>query len=45
MGLPNVVLAPHSGSATRRTRTTMARMAAEDLASVLAGRDPRHRVA
>lgn len=42
--LPNVVLAPHSGSATRRTRETMARMAAEDLVAVLQGREPVHRV-
>ncbi len=42
--LDNVVLAPHSGSATRRTRETMARMAADDLVAVLQGRQPRHRV-
>ncbi len=42
--LPNVVLAPHLGSATRRTRAAMARMAALDLVAALAGRAPRHRV-
>ncbi len=42
--LPQVVLAPHSGSATRRTRQTMARMAAEGLVAVLQGRPPLHRV-
>jgi glyoxylate reductase len=44
LALPNVVLAPHSGSATRRTRGTMAVMAAADLVAVLEGRAPRHRV-
>jgi glyoxylate reductase len=42
--LDNVVLAPHSGSATHRTRDTMARMAAADLVAVLAGREPQHGV-
>ncbi|MFH1469181.1 MAG: D-glycerate dehydrogenase [Pseudomonadota bacterium] len=44
LALPNVVLAPHSGSATRRTRGTMAAMAAADLVAVLTGRAPRHPV-
>ena len=43
--LPNVVLAPHVGSATRRTRAAMARLAAQDLVAVLEGREPRHPVA
>jgi glyoxylate reductase len=42
--LPNVVLAPHSASATHRTRDAMARMAATDLVAVLEGRQPQHRV-
>ena len=42
--LDNVVLAPHSGSATHRTRDAMASMAAHDLVAVLEGRDPAHRV-
>jgi len=37
-GLPNVVLAPHAGSATRATRTAMARLCAEAIAAVLSGR-------
>ncbi len=35
--LPNVVLAPHAGSATERSRTAMARLAAEAVAAVLGG--------
>ncbi len=42
--LGNVVLAPHSGSATLRTRETMARMAARDLSSLLQGGDALHPV-
>ena len=42
--LPNVLLAPHLGSATVRTRRKMAVMAASDLVSVLTGRAPVHRV-
>jgi glyoxylate reductase len=42
--LGNVVLAPHSGSATLRTRETMARMAASDLSSLLQGGDALHPV-
>jgi glyoxylate reductase len=42
--LDNVVLAPHSASATHRTRDAMARMAAHDLVAVLEGRQPRHKV-
>ena len=40
--LPNVVLAPHTGSATERSRTAMARLCAEAVVDVLAGRRPAH---
>jgi len=40
--LPNVVLAPHIGSATTATRSRMAALAAENLLEVLAGRRPRY---
>lgn len=42
--LPNVVLLPHLGSATRETRLAMARTACEEVVRVLGGRQPRHRV-
>jgi glyoxylate reductase len=45
LDLDNVVLAPHSASATHRTRDAMARMAATDLVAVLEGRTPTHKVA
>jgi len=38
--LPNVVALPHIGSATYRTRTEMARLAAENIIAVLTGREP-----
>lgn len=38
--LPNVVLLPHVGSATRETRTRMAVLAAENVHAVLSGRPP-----
>ncbi len=38
--LPNVVLLPHVGSATRETRTRMAALAARNVAAVLAGDAP-----
>lgn len=38
--LPNVVLAPHLGSADRPTRLAMARTAVENAAAVLSGRAP-----
>ena len=44
LGLDNVLLAPHLGSATRATRRKMATMAARDLVAVLEGRPPVHRV-
>lgn len=40
MGLENVVLAPHLGSATRETRTAMIDLAVNNVVAVLAGRPP-----
>jgi glyoxylate reductase len=40
IGLENVVLAPHLGSATRETRTAMAELAARNVVAVLAGDPP-----
>ena len=40
--LPNVVLAPHLGSATVATRDAMARLVADAVVDVLAGRRPDH---
>ena len=40
LDLDNVVLTPHLGSATVETRTEMALLAAHNVASVLAGKDP-----
>ena len=40
MGLENVVLAPHLGSATRETRTAMIDLAVNNVIAVLAGRPP-----
>lgn len=39
-GLPNTVLVPHVGSATRDTRDAMARLCADNVLAVLAGREP-----
>ncbi len=44
LALENVVLLPHLGSATEEARSDMARTAAEDVAAVLSGRQPRYRV-
>jgi glyoxylate reductase len=44
LGLPNVVLLPHVGSATIETRSEMSRIACTDVARVLAGRTPYHPV-
>lgn len=41
LALPNVVLAPHTGSASVASRTGMARVAVENLLSVLAGQAPQ----
>jgi glyoxylate reductase len=40
LDLPNVVLLPHIGSATRETRTRMAMLAARNVDAVLRGRPP-----
>ena len=40
MGLENVVLAPHLGSATIETRTAMADLAASNILAVLSGQPP-----
>ena len=42
IGLKNVVLAPHLGSATVETRTKMAVMAAEDLVAILKAKHPKN---
>ncbi len=42
--LDNVVLTPHTGSATHATRERMAVMAAEGLLAVLEGRRPKNLV-
>ncbi|HXW38281.1 MAG TPA: D-glycerate dehydrogenase [Acidimicrobiales bacterium] len=44
LAAPRTVLLPHIGSATTRTRVAMARMAAEAICAVLAGRMPAHTV-
>lgn len=44
LGLPNVVLLPHIGSASLETRTRMAVMAAENLVKALRGEVPDHLV-
>jgi glyoxylate reductase len=41
MELENVVLAPHIGSASIETRDKMAALAAENLAAVLRGEEPK----
>ena len=38
--MTNVVMAPHVGSATAETRFKMAKLAADNLAEMLAGRRP-----
>lgn len=45
LGLPNLVIAPHLGSATRQTRAAMAQMAVDNLRAGLAGRPLLKRVA
>jgi glyoxylate reductase len=40
LGLENVVLAPHLGSATRETRTAMADLAVSNVLAVLSGQPP-----
>ncbi|HSS28567.1 MAG TPA: NAD(P)-dependent oxidoreductase, partial [Usitatibacter sp.] len=40
LSLPNVVLTPHIGSASRATRIVMCNTAAANMSAVLEGRDP-----
>lgn len=40
LGLDNVILLPHIGSATYETRTNMAELAAKNIANVLSGKEP-----
>lgn len=42
--MPNVVLVPHIGSATRETRTGMAMLAVENVIDFFSGRTPRNAV-
>jgi glyoxylate reductase len=42
LGLPNVMLLPHLGSATMETRTAMGMLAIDNVDAVLAGREPPH---
>jgi glyoxylate reductase len=44
LSMPNVVIAPHIGSATHETRSAMARIAATDVRRFLQGLAPLHRV-
>ncbi len=44
LNAPRAVLLPHIGSATRSTRTRMARLACEGVRDVLAGREPENLV-
>lgn len=41
LGMENVILAPHLGSATRETRTAMAALAVENVLAVLSGQPAR----
>ncbi|MBI2484359.1 D-glycerate dehydrogenase [Candidatus Uhrbacteria bacterium] len=43
--LPNVIMTPHTASATVRTRDAMALLAAQSILSALAGKKPPHAVA
>jgi glyoxylate reductase len=44
LGLSNVVLLPHIGSATHETRVKMGMLVVENIAAVFAGKDPPNRV-
>ena len=44
LGLPNVVLLPHIGSATYETRVKMGMMVVENITAVFAGKEPPNRV-
>jgi lactate dehydrogenase-like 2-hydroxyacid dehydrogenase len=45
LGMENVVLLPHLGSATRETRVAMGMRVLENIEAFFAGRPPRDRVA
>lgn len=45
VGLDNVVMTPHIGSAERKWRETMSRMCEENAGAILEGREPPYRVA
>lgn len=45
VGLDNVVMTPHIGSAERKWRETMSRMCEENARAILEGREPPYRVA
>lgn len=40
LGMPNVVVTPHMGSAVREVRAIMARVAADNIIAILEGREP-----
>ena len=44
LGLRNVVMTPHVGSASRATRLTMCETAAANMTAILEGRPPAHLV-
>ncbi|MHB8751247.1 MAG: NAD(P)-dependent oxidoreductase, partial [Aggregatilineales bacterium] len=44
LGLPNVIVVPHIGSASKRTREKMASMAAENLLAGVANKPLPHAV-
>lgn len=44
LAAPNLIVTPHLGSATERTRIAMASMAVDDLVAALEGRQPKHLV-
>ena len=45
LGLPNVVLTPHVGSATAETRAAMTRVLVDNLLAFARGEEPPNRVA
>jgi lactate dehydrogenase-like 2-hydroxyacid dehydrogenase len=45
LGLPNVVLTPHIGSATGATREAMTRVLVDNILALERGQDPPNRVA
>ncbi len=44
VSMPNVVLVPHIGSATKETRTAMAMLAVENIIDLFSGRTPRNAI-